>query len=321
MQGTDNSWVVSPPPMRPSSRAQTNDFIAQAVGMGNDQMKGSLVFMAYADASGKNVTLSPRLSYGNTEPAYTSNVTVEVLPGSIVTDSLIKVNAKCGNCRSWKGGEINPTSSATSFIFASGPGGFIKSNSKSAGVKRHTTYGSFMMDLTKATGPPQIPDPSLRNSTTGTIQTSLTSDKRDFSGPAHAALMVLTFFGLLPAGVLILRVFKSPKWHGVAQALSMALALAGVVIGILMGMKYNRVCLPPSTYMTKDQSNTLQTKNFNSPHQIIGVIVIAGLIGQFVLGFLHHRTYTKTQSPTKLAPIHVWLGRLVITLGIVNGFM
>lgn len=64
-----------------------------------------------------------------------------------------------------------------------------------------------------------------------------------------------------------------------------------------------------------------QTKNFNSPHQIIGVIVIAGLIGQFVLGFLHHRVYAKTQAPTKLAPIHVWLGRFVIVLGIVNGFM
>lgn len=208
-------------------------------------MANSLIFMAYADASGKNVTLSPRLSYGNTEPTYTSSVTVEVLPGSIVTDSLIKVNAKCGNCREWKGGSIKATDSPASFIFASGPGGWIKSNSKSAGVKRHTSYGSFVMDLTKAVGAPQIPDASLKNSTIGTLQTGLTIDKRDFSGAAHAALMVLTFFGLLPSGILILRVFKSPKWHGVAQGLSMALALAGVVIGILMGMKYNRVRTVP----------------------------------------------------------------------------
>lgn len=45
------------------------------------------------------------------------------------------------------------------------------------------------------------------------------------------------------------------------------------------------------------------------------------MIGQFVLGVLHHRIYKKTQSPTKLAPIHIWLGRVVIPAGIINGFL
>lgn len=199
--------------------------------------------MAYADSSGKGVTLSPRLSYGNIEPSYTSNVTVEVLPGTGIINGTIKVNAKCGNCRAWKGGSINPTNSAASFIFASGPGGTLKSNSMNAAVKRHSTYGSFIMDLTKAVGAPHTPD-SLRANTAGSIETSNKIDKRDFSGAAHAAVMIFTFVGLLPLGILILRVFKSPKWHGVAQGISMALALAGMAIGILMGMKYNRVCFP-----------------------------------------------------------------------------
>jgi hypothetical protein len=45
------------------------------------------------------------------------------------------------------------------------------------------------------------------------------------------------------------------------------------------------------------------------------------MIAQFVLGYMHHRIYKRTQSPTKLAPIHVWLGRVVIPAGIANGFL
>lgn len=66
---------------------------------------------------------------------------------------------------------------------------------------------------------------------------------------------------------------------------------------------------------------TLQSKNFNTAHQIIGLIVFIFLLGQFVMGFMHHREFKKTQEPTKLAIIHVWMGRLIIVLGIVNGFL
>lgn len=65
----------------------------------------------------------------------------------------------------------------------------------------------------------------------------------------------------------------------------------------------------------------LQSKSFRNPHQIIGIIVLILVLGQFILGFTHHRIYKRTQEPTKLAPIHVWLGRLVIFLGILNGFL
>ena len=45
------------------------------------------------------------------------------------------------------------------------------------------------------------------------------------------------------------------------------------------------------------------------------------MIAQFILGFMHHRMYKRTQAPTKLAPYHVWLGRFVIPAGIANGFL
>jgi hypothetical protein len=45
------------------------------------------------------------------------------------------------------------------------------------------------------------------------------------------------------------------------------------------------------------------------------------MVGQFILGYIHHRIYKRTQATTKLAPIHVWLGRIVIPAGIANGFL
>lgn len=45
------------------------------------------------------------------------------------------------------------------------------------------------------------------------------------------------------------------------------------------------------------------------------------MIAQFIIGFQHHRIYKRTQAPTKLAPYHIWLGRIVIPAGIVNGFL
>jgi hypothetical protein len=45
------------------------------------------------------------------------------------------------------------------------------------------------------------------------------------------------------------------------------------------------------------------------------------MVAQFVIGFMHHRIYKKTSATTKFAPIHVWLGRVVIVMGVVNGFL
>lgn len=42
---------------------------------------------------------------------------------------------------------------------------------------------------------------------------------------------------------------------------------------------------------------------------------------QFFLGFFHHKIYKRTQRTTKLAAPHVWLGRLVIILGVINAFL
>lgn len=193
----------------------------------------------YADSTGKNITISPRLSASHVEPSYTSNVTYSVA-GSGISNGMMTANVICQNCRSWNGGSIDPTNTAAPFIFAAGPDGSLDSNSVSAGIKRHALYGSFTMDLTKAVGVGQMPFPATADSS-GTVQDTDETD-HDFSPALHACLMILAFVGLMPVGVAILRIMNSPRWHGLNQALSAGVALLGVCLGIYCGTMYNRVC-------------------------------------------------------------------------------
>jgi hypothetical protein len=206
--------------------------------MGSNKMANSLIFMAYPDSTGKNITLSPRLAHGHVEPSHT-NLSVTVLPGSGIANDIMTVNAMCTNCRSWKGGSIDPANTAAQFIFAVGPDGDLKSNSGSANIKRHAEYGTFTMDLKKALGVKGVPV-ALTADTAGTTQNSLKTD-HDVAPPLHACIMILVFVGLMPFGVLVLRIFNSPKWHGLNQSLSASGALLGAGLGIYISTMYNRV--------------------------------------------------------------------------------
>jgi len=58
-------------------------------------MKGSNIFMIYADAAGTNVTLSPRLGTGNSEPSADTTAEVTLLDGSGISDSMMVANVRC----------------------------------------------------------------------------------------------------------------------------------------------------------------------------------------------------------------------------------
>lgn len=54
-------------------------------------------------------------------------------------------------------------------------------------------------------------------------------------------------------------------------------------------------------------------------HPVIGIVVFVLLFFQPIFGFLHHAMYKKHQSRTLWSYTHLWLGRIVITLGMING--
>ena len=45
------------------------------------------------------------------------------------------------------------------------------------------------------------------------------------------------------------------------------------------------------------------------------------LFAQPILGYLHHLRYKRTHLPSGLSAVHVWLGRVLVTLGLVNGIL
>ncbi len=144
-------------------------------------MKNAFVIMAYAGKSG-NITISPRLSTGHHEPSYYSNATIEWLSGSGFTNGTMTANGKCSGCRSWPGGSLQTNSTSENMIFAAGPSGNINSNSLSASVKAHSTYGVFSMNMQQAAGPGGLP--VLTNTTTGATEFSKSS-YYSAAGPFH----------------------------------------------------------------------------------------------------------------------------------------
>lgn len=59
----------------------------------------------------------------------------------------------------------------------------------------------------------------------------------------------------------------------------------------------------------------------DSYHQVLGIIVVAFTLSQWSLGFLHHQRWKQTQLPTVYGLLHVWLGRVIILLAVVNAFL
>jgi len=47
--------------------------------------------------------------------------------------------------------------------------------------------------------------------------------------------------------------------------------------------------------------------------------VVAALLLQPFLGYIHHRRYMRTQERSAWTVLHVWYGRVLILLGIING--
>jgi hypothetical protein len=58
---------------------------------------------------------------------------------------------------------------------------------------------------------------------------------------------------------------------------------------------------------------------FNSTHTRLGTIVVALLGIQPILGWVHHSMYKRHQRRTLISHVHIWYGRILMALGIING--
>ncbi|KAK3056335.1 hypothetical protein LTR09_002842 [Extremus antarcticus] len=121
---------------------------------------------------------------------------------------------------------------------------------------------------------------------------------------AHAVLATLAFGLFFPFGSIIIRLgsFRG-LWlvHGIIQSITYVLFVAAAAIGVYMARHIPR-------------GNVLL-----NAHPIIGLLLLLLLFFQPFLGLIHHFAFKKHSRRVVWSYAHIWLGRFVITLGIING--
>ncbi|CAI6336616.1 unnamed protein product [Periconia digitata] len=120
---------------------------------------------------------------------------------------------------------------------------------------------------------------------------------------AHGVLASLAFVIFFPMGSILIRLgsFRG-LWivHGLFQIFAYIVYIAAFGLGI---------------YIVR----SIPVDMLGHHHPIIGIVVFCLLFFQPILGFLHHYAYRKYERRTVWSYGHLWLGRIVITLGIING--
>ncbi|RFU77312.1 integral membrane [Trichoderma arundinaceum] len=281
-----------------------------AIGLGSDDMPGALFLILYRSKNNQNnVTFSPRLAYGNYEPKYYPDLKFEVFSGTGVKDGYMTFNAVCKeHCRSWPAGGtsrgyIDVSSPNQKAIYALGPKESFSDDQLSANLKMHSEHGTFTIDMKRTQGRADLPVLTKDSVAEGTTLDNSSTGNFDWKAAAHAAFMVFSFMFLIPLGAILIRMEKWAKFHKFNQTFALALVLTGLAFGILTSFNYQR------------------SRGFHSLHQVLGFIIVLLMLVQMAVGILHHLKWRKTKQPTLFGKIHLWNGRIVMTVGAVNGYM
>lgn len=118
---------------------------------------------------------------------------------------------------------------------------------------------------------------------------------------AHGVLASLAFVILFPAGAIAIRLASFPGvvWlHAAFQIFAYLVYIAAFGLGVYIASEMEML---------------------DHHHPIIGIVVLILVFLQPFLGFLHHLLFKKYQSRTFWSYAHIWLGRIAVTLGIING--
>lgn len=307
-------------------------------------MAGANMLLMYSSSS-SNVTISPRLGQGEFEPDYNPSAQITLLEGSgITSQGQMVANIRCDSCISWSGGSLDPTDTSSDWIYSIKEGSSVDSSDLSENLPQHDTFGTFNLDLTKGTGgsssnpfvaassssspssggessspaantasatesgsspsPTSVSGPvtvpsgvSSGGTSSGTFSTPV-----DTTRAAHAAIMSAVFVVFFPlfALTLYLPTTKRVRYiHAPLQVISIILMLVGLGLGVKLGHSVEKL---------------------DGYHQIIGYILVAVLLGfQPAFGLYQHLYFHRTGGRSALGPVHQWLGRIAIIVGMVNG--
>lgn len=207
--------------------------------------------------------------------------------------------------------------SSSDWIWSYKIGSAINSDSLDINLPQHTNYGTTTFDLQSATGgDSENPFLSSIAVTAAPITASSSSGSSGNAGGseaqappanynkvrlAHAIIGPVAFALLFPAGAMSIRIlsFKGLVWmHAGWMIFVYAIVLSTMSMGIWMAVKSDQI---------------------GAYHAIIGLVVVGSLLLQPITGLLHHRIIKRTGRPNFATYPHVWWGRTIITMGIING--
>ncbi|KAJ5175819.1 cellobiose dehydrogenase [Penicillium canariense] len=275
--------------------------LVQWVALGQGAaMHGANMFVVYT--SGDNVTLSPRAGKGHYQPLYNKYAQASLIAGSGVYEGAITANVRCDSCITWEGGTENPANPFSPWIWAVKYGKPLNTASMTATLREHDAFGTFFVNLLKATGADSDnPFIDLDRASITRAQTEIFDHEGfDKKRTAHAVLMTVAFVLLFPVFALALHIFPSGivRVHATLQLLTLAVTIAGFGLGVAMAK---------DVYLLSHH------------HPIIGTVVVACLVlFQPGMGFLQHRHFRKTGGQGRFAYLHRWFGRIMIILGVIN---
>ncbi|KAJ6446070.1 DOMON domain-containingprotein [Purpureocillium lavendulum] len=279
------------------------------LGIGQ-QMSGATMFVMYADGK-NNVTLSTRKATGHIEPEYSRMSNVELLEGSGIVNGSMVANVRCRGC------DKLDLSGVSGWLAAWKRGDAMNDESPSAEIEYHDSHNVFNVNLGRATVSTDAnPFLNPQNSTGGTPGSTPGGNSGGNSGgivetggsggpstqtliSAHGILMTIVFVVGFPIGAMLSPFVGSWVIHASWQTFIFLGMWAGFALGIV-------ICGRLGFF-------------FQNTHTQLGVFVVSLMGLQPILGFLHHMYYMKHRSRGVISYLHIWYGRALIILGVING--
>jgi hypothetical protein len=295
-----------------------------ALAQGN-MMNGANMFIVYTDGAG-NVTVSPRAGTGHTMPDEDPNTQITVLAGSGVEGDTMTANFVCGNCESWAGGqeEMSLRGTNTQWLAAWHEGASLATTDLDAPITEHDSYASFQLNLSVGTivddANPYVAGSASSGGSTnsGTTQpggstpggseaggAGVSAGAGGSGGPptriimAHYIIMILVWLFMYPVGAALMPFLGKWALHAVWQTVAFVLMWVGFGLGYVAARRMGMGFIPT--------------------HNKLGTVAVALMGIQPILGWLHHQYYLKHTQRGLISHAHIWYGRALMLMGIVNG--
>lgn len=293
------------------------------VGIGTGRgMSDANIFIMYANGDG-NVTISPRQAPGEVMPTVVANgADLTLLDGSGVSNGVMTANVRCSNCESWKSSTLDLAGASTNWIAAWRQGSALNSQDVSERITQHSDTDEFVVNLSQASVTSDSNPFSGENASTGggsNTGTGSGSGSGSNSGSnnggavsqpestgasdavllAHGVCLTIAFVVLYPLGAILMPLLGKWLVHAVWQVVALLLMWAGFGLGVVYARDHGYL--------------------FKQAHTILGTVVVVLITIQPLTGFVHHSHYKKHQGRNAVSHSHIWFGRILLALGVING--